>query len=250
MKTTWNIITFSPTGGTKKVADAIAKGFDTPIRETDLTAASTDIFLGADEAILLAVPVYGDRVPPVVWERLSSLKGNGQKAVAVAVYGNRDYGDALLEAKDMLENKGFQVIAAGAFIAEHSIGRDTAAGRPNEKDKSLCLRFASEILKKIEAPAPIQVPGNYPYREMSPHLFHPFAGESCIACGLCADKCPVSAIPASDPKQTNNDACITCMRCVQICPVNARDLPQEVLIGGAKMLAEKASVYREPEIFI
>ena len=33
----WIVAHFSPTGGTKKVADAIAAGFDTPVEEMDLT---------------------------------------------------------------------------------------------------------------------------------------------------------------------------------------------------------------------
>ena len=33
----WIIAHFSPTGGTRKVADAIAAGFNTPVAEMDLT---------------------------------------------------------------------------------------------------------------------------------------------------------------------------------------------------------------------
>lgn len=35
----WIIAHFSPTGGTRKVADAIAAGFNTPVEELDLTRA-------------------------------------------------------------------------------------------------------------------------------------------------------------------------------------------------------------------
>ena len=44
---------------------------------------------------MAVLPVYGSRVPPVSLERLSALKGSGQKAVAVVVYGNREYDDTL-----------------------------------------------------------------------------------------------------------------------------------------------------------
>lgn len=46
----------------------------------------------------------------LVYSRLESLKGNGQPAVAVVVYGNQAYEDALLEAQTLLTSKGFQVV--------------------------------------------------------------------------------------------------------------------------------------------
>ena len=76
---------------------------------------------------MAVLPVYAGRVPQISLERLSVLKGSGQMAVAVVVYGNREFDDALLETKNALEAGGFQVIAAAAFIAEHSIIRSIAS---------------------------------------------------------------------------------------------------------------------------
>ncbi len=70
-------------------------------------------------------------------DRINKIKGNGAKAVAVVVYGNRDYDDTLLELKNVLEENGFVVGAMVAAIAEHSIARNLAAGRP---DKSMFLK--------------------------------------------------------------------------------------------------------------
>ena len=111
----WIIAHFSPTGGTKKVADAIAAGFHTPVVEMDLTKADSAVTLGERDALMAVLPVFAGRVPQVSLERLAVLKGNGQKAVAVVVYGNREFDDALLETKDALEANGFQVIAAAAI---------------------------------------------------------------------------------------------------------------------------------------
>ena len=127
----WIIAHFSPTGGTKKIADAISAGFHTPVVEMDLTKADSTVTLGENDGLMAVLPVYAGRVPQIALERLAALKGSGQKAVAVVVYGNREYEDALLETEDALEANGFQVIAAAAFIAEHSIARSIAAGRPD-----------------------------------------------------------------------------------------------------------------------
>ena len=246
----WIVAHFSPTGGTKKVADAIAAGFDTPVEERDLTKNEVSVALGEKDALMAVLPVYAGRVPQISLERLSSLKANGQKAVAVVVYGNREYDDALLETKDALEANGFKVIAAAAFIAEHSIVRSIAAGRPDTEDEALCRQFAADVMAKADDAPTVSVPGNNPYKELKPSAFHPSANENCVKCGTCAKQCPVGAIPTDDPSQTNNDLCINCMRCVQVCPVRCRALPAPFVEGATNMLNEKAAGYKKPAVFV
>ena len=58
-------ICFSPTGGTKKAADILAKELAQDIRPVDLTDYSTDfssISLEENAAAVIAVPSYGGRV--------------------------------------------------------------------------------------------------------------------------------------------------------------------------------------------
>ena len=46
--------------------------------------------------------------------------------------------------------------------------------------------------------------------------------DDCIACGACADGCPVNAISEGDGKYViDADACIDCGACAGICPVGA-----------------------------
>ena len=246
----WIIAYFSPTGGTKKVANAIAAGFSIPVVEMDLTKADSAVTLGENDALMAVLPVYAGRVPQISLERLAALKGNGQKAVAVVVYGNREYEDALLETKDALEANGFQVIAAAAFIAEHSIVRSIATGRPDAEDEVLCRQFAADVMAKADDAAPVQVPGNTPYKELKPTAFHPAASEACVKCGICAQKCPVGAIPKDDPSRTNNDLCINCMRCVEVCPQHCRALPDAFLTMITQMLNQNAAGYKKPTIFL
>ena len=246
----WIIAHFSPTGGTKKVADAIAAGFPTPVVEMDLTKSDSALTLGEKDALMAVLPVFAGRVPQISLERLAALKGNGQKAVAVGVYGNREFDDALLEPRDALEANGFRVVAAAAFIAEHSMARSIAAGRPDSEDEALCRQFAADVMAKAEDAAPVQVPGNVPYKELKPSAFHPAANETCTKCGVCADRCPVGAIPVDDPSLTNNDLCINCMRCVEVCPVNCRALPDAFVNMITQMLNQNAAGYKKPVVFL
>ena len=246
----WIIAHFSPTGGTRKVANAIASGLGTPVVEMDLTKADSAVPLGENDALMAVLPVFAGRVPQISLERLSALKGNGQKAVAVVVYGNREYDDALLETKEALEVGGFRVIAAAAFIAEHSMARSIANHRPDAEDEALCRQFAVDVMAKADDAASVQVPGNTPYKELKPAAFHPAANESCVKCGVCAQQCPVGAIPLDNPSETNNELCINCMRCVEACPVSSRALPDAFVNMITQMLNQNAAGYKKPTIFL
>lgn len=96
-------IVFSPTGGTKRVADIVSGKLADDIRFIDLTDAkaafSQTAFQTGDTAVI-AVPSFGGRVPAVAVERLRGIKGSGAKAVIVCVYGNRAYEDTLVELQD------------------------------------------------------------------------------------------------------------------------------------------------------
>ena len=227
---------------------AVCLGYNILV-EMDLTREASSATLGENDALMAVLPVYAGRVPQISLERLSALKGNGQKAVAVVVYGNREYEDALLETKDALEANGFFVVAAAAFIAEHSIVRSIANRRPDAEDKALCRQFAADVMAKADDAVTVQVPGNTPYKELKPSAFHPAANENCIKCGVCAELCPVGAIPLDDPSQTNNDVCINCMRCVETCPQHCRALPDAFLTMVTQMLNENAAGYKEPVVF-
>lgn len=242
----WIAAHFSPTGGTKKVVDAIAAGFGTPVQQMDLTKADASAVLGENDGLMLVLPVFAGRVPQIALERLSVLKANGQKAIAVAVYGNREYDDALLEMKDALEARGFRVVAAAAFIAEHSIVRSIAAGRPDAEDMALCRKFAADVMAKADDAPSVQVPGNDPYVELKPSPFHPAADESCIRCGVCAEQCPLGAISADAPNKTDPELCINCMRCVQVCPGSAARCPRPSLLVPRKCSAKRPPDTRSP----
>ncbi len=46
--------------------------------------------------------------------------------------------------------------------------------------------------------------------------------DECIACGACAEECPVSAISEGDGKyQIDADTCVSCGACAGVCPVGA-----------------------------
>ena len=171
------------------------------------------------------------------------------------VYGNRDYDDALLELRDTVIKQGFIPIAGGAFIAEHSIFRAVASGRPDAADISAINDFTEKAWNKLAGLEDISgetltVKGKTPYIVYNGVPFKPAAGNDCIKCGRCADNCPAGAIPADRPNHTDEKQCITCMRCIKICPQRARKLPDMVYTELAPLFVEKCTPRREAEIFL
>ena len=251
----WIIAMFSPTGNTARIARAIAKGTGADIRDIDLSAPVAAETVPADAVLLAVVPVFGGYVPAICLEHLAQLKGQGGTAVAVVVYGNRAYDNALAQLKVALEQNGFRVPAAAAFVAEHSIIRTIAAGRPDENDLKAAEDFgaaAAAKLAKAEAEqTAIQVPGDPTPPEGKGGIPASVqASDKCVKCGACAAVCPVGAIPAEDPSKTDGSKCIKCMRCVSVCPQQARNLPAPALMMIGGMLKMKASAPRQPELFL
>ena len=46
-------------------------------------------------------------------------------------------------------------------------------------------------------------------------------GEECVACGTCAEECPVSAIQEGERYVIDEDKCTDCGSCSEVCPVEA-----------------------------
>lgn len=88
-------------------------------------------------------------IPASAIERLKKISGNGAKAVLNCVYGNRAWEDTLTELQDTLESQGFRCVAAFATVAEHSILRQFATGRPDEQDKAELIEMAGKIQKRL-----------------------------------------------------------------------------------------------------
>ena len=248
-----NLIYFSPTGGTEKIARKIASFLANETGEIDLSNLSlTARELSSDAVAIAAVPVYAGRVPALALNALGKINGKGARVVSVAVYGNRHYDDALVELNDTLTELGFVVIASGAFIAEHSLVNELAAGRPDESDYAFMKEFANGIIEKIDSgknTMNIVVPGNRPYVDASPVKSPIFVTERCTNCGTCAERCPAGAINKTNTHETNMETCIVCMRCKTICPEGARSLPNAVLKKFSAHLLGKFSKRRENEMF-
>lgn len=246
-------ITFSPTGGTQKVAKAITKEWD-KVEDVDLSIAdndSCDLSLTKDDVAVIAMPSFGGVAPQLALNRLAKIKANNCKCVIVAVYGNRAFEDTLVQMEDYAVKAGFKVIAAISAVAEHSILHQYATGRPDENDCKKLAELGNQVLAKVEKndDSKPKIPGNRPYKKAGMGMV-PKAGNSCIACGVCADKCSAGAIDKSNPRITDKSKCISCMRCVAVCPKQARKVNGFMAAVAGLVIKKACSVRKECELFI
>mgnify|MGYP002795572584 FL=1 len=156
-------IWFSPTGASRRIAEAVARGFSEqpagiartheaadatvaadaatadaatarhagetpgtlPVRTVDLThAAPRPTVIPRHAAAVIAVPVYGGRVAPTARLRLETVRGCSTPAVLAVLYGNRAFEGALAELAEIAAAQGFVPVAAAAFVGEHSYSSD------------------------------------------------------------------------------------------------------------------------------
>ncbi|MGH4137935.1 EFR1 family ferrodoxin [Clostridium sp.] len=267
-----NTMYFSATGTTQKVvcgiANEIMKSTDLKgaIKNIDFTLSEVrkqPISFTKEDVVIVGIPVIAGRVPNVLLKYLNTIAGNNALAIVVVVYGNRNYDDALVELKDILESDGFKVMAGGAFIGEHSFSKILAQNRPDEKDMVIVDDFAHQIYNKIITKDEVQtlfVNGNKPYRDyykprdkngkfFDIRKVTPKTNSNCINCKHCVSICPTGCIDFEDVSKING-ICIKCCACIKKCPTEAKYFDDENYLKHKHELENEFINRCEPELFI
>ena len=267
---------FSPTGGTKRIvrllADTVAEQLDLPVSEIDMTLPPkrTEVHMFTEEDLLvLGTPVYAGRIPNKILPDVDrSFEGKRTPAVAVSIFGNRSYDDALMELSLLLERHGFCVTAAAAAVSRHAFSDKVGAGRPDMEDTQELREFAKKAAEKIRTlssaacgVSALQITGHNPVgsyytplrADGQPAKFlkaKPLTDkERCTGCGACAQVCPMGSI---SPENTSvvSGVCIKCQACIRACPAQAKYFTDEDFLSHVKMLEENYTRRAENAFFL
>ena len=265
------LIYFSPTGGTKRMAAKLAgflsKKLSVPVGNTALNLMedrAREYCFGPDELVILTVPTYADRVPNKIEPDLRRiLHFDKSPAVALVSYGNRSYGTAPAELADILKSDGAKVFTAGAFVCRHVFSEFLSKSRPDRYDRAEMDGWADQIVSVIhQAESSDDLPepelgkiGEYykPLKEdMTPAKFLKAKPKTdidhCYFCGLCVRSCPMGSI--DDDCITVSGVCIKCHACVRSCPERAKYFDDPDFLSHVKMLESICVERAENRIFI
>lgn len=269
-KTVWAVY-YSGSGSTRRLlrgmAEAAGEALMLPVRELDYSrpeAREKSYCFTETDLVFWGSPTYAGRLPNVLLPFLrGNFAGGGAAAVAVVLYGNRSYDDALKELCEVLTGNGFLAAAGAAVTAEHAFAPVLAHGRPNAEDRAAAAEFARKTaltLREREHPIPVTVPGREPigayYTPLGldgePARFlkaKPKTDpEQCTRCGLCAAVCPMGSIPREEPTECTG-ICIKCQGCIRECPAGAKYFDDEAFLSHRAMLEQNYIRRRENEFY-
>jgi ferredoxin/flavodoxin len=231
-----DIVYFSGTGGTARVADAFEKAFEeigVTIYKSRICVESSPMAKG--ELLLLLYPVYAANAPKPVDEWIESIPSRA--GVPAAVFSVSGGGETLtntacrVAVNKALEKKGYDVfyeemliMPANCFINNTDminamilqampqkvhravseitahVGRRTkplVIDRVLSKCGALVKKFGKSFGKRL------------------------YATSSCIGCGWCAQHCPTGNIQMHEGRPIFNGKCAICLKCIYGCPQNA-----------------------------
>lgn len=259
------LVYFSPTGTTKAVIQEVARGINHGNTEVlDITSAEArtlPLNTTENDLLVIGLPVYMGRVPAVLEEWLHLVNASNTPTVCIVVYGNRVYGDALLELKNIMIERGCKPIACAAFIGEHSFSTSEtpiAENRPDAGDLVQAELLGHKIYERLQSISSadliseIGLPGSYPYEGITKVWDVDFikVSSSCSQCGICAERCPMDAVSFENSSLVDIEKCITCCACIKSCPQNARTMKPSPVQERAILLNNLFKARKEPELYL
>lgn len=180
---------FSPRGGTATITEKLIYELaDDMAKEcgSEISCELYDLFRGSDlpviddsAVVVIGMPAVIGKLPLPALDKIKNMQGKGAMTLALVSYGTMTYGNALYELYRAIEEQGFKVVGAGAFVARHTGLTDSVLKRPDMDDFEILREFANAATGKLKRlagcdieglkikPAPINIKGSVPIHRIS-----------------------------------------------------------------------------------
>lgn len=250
-----NLVYFTGTGGTARVADAFERSFQNQsitVQRTELKGAVEPI--NFDGLLVLVFPVYAFNAPKPITEWLKKIpQVIGKPAVVISVSGGGEISPntaCRVNTIRTLEKKGYDVIYEKMLVmpSNFMIGFD----------ESLCAMVLHATPIVVNRVVLDLMAGKrrrtWPYGidRIASKLgyFETYGGrifgrrlkvnDNCVNCGWCEKLCPLGNIKILEGQHIFGNNCVICLRCVYGCPQNAiiPGLGKFILVPGGFNLSK------------
>ena len=230
------IFCFSGTGNSRYIAKRLSEALGDTV--TDLNAKirahdHTPVETGKDA--IFVTPTYAWRIPRVVSEWLAETELTGAERIRFVMDCGSEIGNAaeynrrLAERKHLLYMGTAQIIMPENYIAMFG-APDNEEARSIVKKAEPSIDAAAACIRAGESfPAPrCSLYDRFMSAAVNP-IFYPFfvkanafrVSDACVACGRCAESCPMNNIRLADGKPVWGKECTHCMACICYCPAGA-----------------------------
>lgn len=252
-------IYFSGTGNTGRcvaaLSEQLGKLLEVPYEMVSIAPQAARIKkfeFAEDELAIVAVPTYDGRVPKFLLPFFETqIQGNKTATIGLCTYGNQDFGNTLIELRELLSSKDMTTISAGAIVSQHVLAPEVGTRRPNPMDMQRIYnlaKFTADKVKNLDSlpTEPLKVPGTLPlgpYVSPRDRFGYPVnIGKSRPktdpahkeTAAVCAKVCPVGAI-APDGIQIPGP-CMHCGFCFKVSAPGAKFYGDENMVSYRKEL--------------
>ncbi|MBR5740030.1 MAG: EFR1 family ferrodoxin [Firmicutes bacterium] len=226
------VLYFTGTGNSRFVAERISKKTKSELIDLRPQVKAGTQQAVDDENVVFVAPTYAWLLPTAVSEWIEKADLTSVKRAWFVMTCGDSIGNACQYNRELVLKKGIEYMGTAKIIMpENYIAMFNTPGKA--ESRRIVTKSLPDIDRAIEALTagkkfpPVRV-------TVAQHLLtkvvHPAFGkffikgeafsvkDDCIACGKCAELCPMNNISLIDGKPEWGNGCIHCMACICYCP--------------------------------
>lgn len=230
------VLYFSGTGNSKYCADVIARRLNqTAVDCAPYIKNSQQLCMESEDAWVFCAPTYAWQLPRVFANLIKNAELSGSKKAYFVMTCGSEIGAARFKIEALCREKGLEFMGVHEavmpenYLAMFSVPKEKTAVKIVHAATPALEAAAEKIAnsqrlenKKITLADRVKsAPVNLLFYPLCVKAKDFYAKDNCVACGKCAEVCPLNNIKIVDNKPVWGKDCTHCMACICRCPVEA-----------------------------